>query len=72
MIFYICNCSGATNYAEIDTRNAQNGRERHDSSLTSESDRTVTSEDNGALATTEGEQSSEMVHHRVNDTDELK
>ena len=49
----------------------QNGREWYDR-LASESDRTVTSEDIGVLATTEGELSSEMLCYQVNDTNELQ
>ena len=49
----------------------QNGREWYDR-LASESDRTVTSEDIGVLATTEGELSSDMLHHQMNDNDELQ
>ena len=51
--------------------NAQNGREWYDR-LASESERTVTSDDIGALATTEGELSSEMLCYQVNDTNELQ
>ena len=49
----------------------QNGREWYDR-LASESDRTVTSDDIGALATLRRELSSEMLPHQVNDTNELQ
>ena len=69
----LCNCSGTVKDDKIQfvPPNGQNGREWYDR-LASESDRTVTSEDIGPLATTEGEMSSEMLHHHMNDTDELK
>ena len=60
----LCNCNGIIEDDRIQLvlSNAQNGREWYDR-LASESDRTViiTSDDIGAMATTEGELSSEML-----------
>ena len=69
----LCNCSGTIKDDKIQfvPPNVQNGREWYDR-LASESDRTVTSEDIGVQATTEGELSSEMICYQVNDTNELQ